>query len=84
MAMRGQLTNPDGYGALAVTTPLGTDFARGPCDALLVTTGGNADVVLADGSTVTLTGVVAGQIIRVRARQIANTAPTATFAALYW
>lgn len=83
MATRGQLVNEDGYGASTAQTP-GTDFTRGLSDALLVTAAGNASVILADGSTVALTGVAAGQIIRLRAIQVVNTPPTATIVPLYW
>ena len=63
----------------AVTPSDSTDLpAPGPCEAIYVTGAGNVNVNLAGGGTAVLTGLSAGQIVRVNASRILATSTTAT------
>lgn len=62
----------------AVTASDSTDLTGGPCDAIYVTAAGNVNVNLASGGTAVLTGLSAGQIVRVNASRIRATSTTAT------
>ena len=62
----------------AVTASDSTDLTGGPCDAIYVTGAGNVNVNLATGGTAVLTGLSAGQIVRVNASRILATSTTAT------
>jgi nitrous oxidase accessory protein NosD len=68
----------------AVTPADGTDLPGGPCTAINVTGAGNVNINLAGGGTAVLTGLSAGQTIRVNATRILATSTTATgISALY-
>ena len=62
----------------AVTTSDSVDLPDGPCHAIYVTASGNVNVQLAGGGTAVLTGLSAGQIVRVSASRILATSTTAT------
>jgi len=62
----------------AVTASDSADLPDGPCTAIYVTVGGNVNVNLAGGGTAVLTGLTAGQIVRVNASRILATSTTAT------
>ena len=62
----------------AVTTSDSVDLPDGPCTAIYVTVGGNVNMNLAGGGTAVLTGLTAGQIVRVNASRILATSTTAT------
>jgi hypothetical protein len=61
-----------------VTASDATDLVSGPCSAIYVTGAGNVNVNLAGGGTAVLTGLSAGQIVRVNASRILATSTTAT------
>lgn len=65
----------DGY---AVTPADGTDLPNGPSDALYVTGAGNVNVQLQGGGTAVLTGMAAGQILRIAVTRVLSTSTTAT------
>jgi hypothetical protein len=62
----------------AVTTSDSTDLLNGPCFAINVTSAGNVNVNLAGGGTAVLTGLSAGQTVRINASRILTTSTTAT------
>lgn len=62
----------------AVTASDSVDLPDGACSAINVTVGGNVNVNLAGGGTAVLTGLTAGQIVRVNASRILATSTTAT------
>lgn len=63
---------------VAVTPADGTDLPDGACSAIYVTGSGNVNINLASGGTAVLTGLSAGQIVRVNASRILSTSTTAT------
>lgn len=69
---------PTEFQALAVTPSDSTDLPSGPCTAIAVTGAGNVNINLASGGTAVLTGLSAGQIVRVNASRILSTSTTAT------
>jgi len=70
-----QLTEFEGD---SVTPADATDLTGGPCTGIYVTGAGNVNVNLAGGGTAVLTGLTAGQIVRVGASRILATSTTAT------
>lgn len=70
-----QLTEFEGE---AVTASDSTDLPSGPCSAIYVTGAGNVNINLAAGGTAVLTGLAAGEIVRVNASRILSTSTTAT------
>lgn len=72
------------YQGVPVTPADGTDLPDGACAAIYVTSAGNVNVNLASGGTAVLTGLSAGQTVRVNASRILATSTTATgIVALY-
>lgn len=65
----------DGY---AVTTSDTVDLPNGICRGLYVTTAGNVNVNLEGGGTAVLTGLAAGQFVRVSVSRVLATSTTAT------
>ena len=61
-----------------VTASDSTDLPNGACSAIYVTGAGNVAINLASGGTAVLTGLSAGQIVRVNASRIKSTSTTAT------
>lgn len=61
-----------------VTASDSTDLHDGACSAIYVTGAGNVAINLASGGTAVLTGLSAGQIVRVNASRIKSTSTTAT------
>lgn len=66
------------FQALAVTTSDSVDLPAGSCSAIYVTGAGNVNINLASGGTAVLTGLSAGQVVRVNASRILATSTTAT------
>ena len=66
------------YQGEAITASDSTDLPSGICHAIYVTGAGNVNVNLAGGGTAVLTGLTAGQIVRVAASRILATSTTAT------
>lgn len=62
----------------AVTPNDSTDLVNGPCHAIYVTGAGNVSINLAAGGTALLSGLSAGEIVRVNASRINATSTTAT------
>jgi hypothetical protein len=62
----------------SVTPSDATDLPSGACTAIYTTGAGNVNVNLAGGGTAVLTGLSAGQIVRVNATRILATSTTAT------
>jgi hypothetical protein len=69
---------PTSFEGNPVTASDSVDLLDGPCSAIYVTVGGNVNVNLAGGGTAVLTGLTAGQIVRVNASRILATSTTAT------
>lgn len=69
---------PTEFEGVAVTASDSTDLPDGACSAIYVTAAGNVNVNLASGGTAVLTGLSAGQIVRVNASRILATSTTAT------
>lgn len=73
--------------ALEVTPNDSEDLSYGSCKALLIGGAGNVNVTLLnmeDGESVLLTGLQAGQVIKVKAKRIWSASTTATdIVALY-
>lgn len=65
-------------GGVAITAADATQLAAGPCSGIYVTGAGNVAGTLATGGTFLLTGLSAGQIVRINASIIAATSTTAT------
>ena len=64
---------------VAVTPSDSVDLvAPGACEAIYVTGAGNVNINLATGGTAVLTGLGAGQTVRVNASRILATSTTAT------
>jgi len=63
--------------ATAITLTDSTDIANYPCGGFIVGTAGNLKVMTAEGTTLTLTGLQAGQIVPLRIRQFWSTGSTA-------
>ena len=61
-----------------VTATDATDLPSGPCTGIYVTALGDVAGTLASGGTFVLTGLVAGQIVKINASIIAATSTTAT------
>lgn len=72
------ITQPSELSGAAVTASDSADLPNGPCTAIYVTGAGNVNVNLAGGGTAVLTGLSAGQIVRVNASRILATSTTAT------
>lgn len=72
------VSQPSEFNGVAVTPNDSTDLGSGPCTAIYVTGAGNVNVNLAGGGTAVLTGLSAGQIVRVNASRILATSTTAT------
>ena len=71
------------YDAAAVT-PADSDLAGGDCVGFYVGTAGNVAIKTPGGTTVTLTGCLAGVVYPIQARQIRTTNTTASnIVALY-
>lgn len=66
------------FQSVDVTPADGADLPDGACAALYVTGAGNANINLASGGTAVLTGLAAGQIVRVNASRVLATSTTAT------
>lgn len=66
------------FQAVDVTPADGTDLPDGACSAIYVTGAGNVNINLASGGTAVLTGLSAGQVVRVNASRILSTSTTAT------
>lgn len=66
------------FQSVDVTPADGTDLPDGACAAIYVTGAGNVNVNLAAGGTAVLTGLSAGEIVRVNASRILATSTTAT------
>ena len=66
------------FEGVPVTPADGSDLPDGACSAIYVTGAGNVNVNLAAGGTATLTGLTAGEIVRVNASRILATSTTAT------
>ena len=72
------------FEGVPVTPSDATDLVDGACSAIYVAGAGNVNINLASGGTAVLTGLSAGQIVRVNASRILATSTTATgIAALY-
>jgi hypothetical protein len=71
-------SQPSEFEGEAVTPSDSTDLPSGACTAIYVTGAGNVNVNLAGGGTAVLTGLSAGQIVRVNAIRILATSTTAT------
>jgi hypothetical protein len=65
----------DGY---AVTTSDSADLPNGICRGIYVTGAGNVNVNLESGGTAVLTGLSAGQFVRISVSRILATSTTAT------
>ena len=63
---------------IATTPADATSLASGPCTGISVTGAGNVAGTLASGGTFVLTGLSAGQIVKINASIIAATNTTAT------
>ncbi len=63
---------------IATTATNSTNLASGPCTGIYVTVGGNVAGTLASGGTFLLTGLIAGQIVKINASIIAADLTTAT------
>lgn len=63
---------------VATTAADATALASGPCLGIAVTGAGNVAGTLASGGTFLLTGLGAGQIVKINASIIAATSTTAT------
>jgi hypothetical protein len=66
------------YQGVACTPNDGADLPDGPCCGIYVTGAGNVNINLAAGGTAVLTGLSAGEIVRVNASRILATSTTAT------
>lgn len=66
------------FEGVPVTPADGTDLPDAACAAIYVTGAGNVNINLASGGTAVLTGLSAGQIVRVNASRILSTSTTAT------
>lgn len=77
---------PDTYGHYAAITPSdSTNYADGEADAIYVGGAGNAVVVRPDGTTVTFSGLLAGNIYSIKSDRVNSTGTTATnMVALYF
>ncbi len=62
----------------AITPANATALVSGPCTGIYVTGAGNVAGTLASGGTFLLTGLAAGQIVKINASIIAATSTTAT------
>jgi hypothetical protein len=62
----------------AVTPSDSADLVNGPCQAIYVSGAGNVSINLAAGGTGLLSGLSAGEIVRVNASRINATGTTAT------
>jgi hypothetical protein len=71
-------SQPSEFEGEAVTPNDSTDLPSGACTAIYVTGAGNVNVNLAGGGTAVLTGLSAGQIVRVNVSRILATSTTAT------
>ncbi|MFA6051553.1 MAG: hypothetical protein WC762_03085 [Methylobacter sp.] len=72
------ITSATEYQGTAVTAADATPLTNGPCSAIYVTGAGSVAGTLASGGTFLLTGLSAGQIVRINASIIAATSTTAT------
>lgn len=72
------IQNLEELSGLPVTPSDSTDLPNGPAFGIQVTGAGNVAVNLAGGGTATLTGLSAGQILRVNVSRILATNTTAT------
>jgi len=72
------IDQPSEFTGAAVTASDSADLPNGSCSAIYVTGAGNVNVNLADGGTAVLTGLSAGQIVRVNVSRILATSTTAT------
>lgn len=72
------VNQPSEFEGEPVTASDATDLGSGACTAIYVTGAGNVNVNLAGGGTAVLTGLSAGQIVRVNASRILATSTTAT------
>jgi hypothetical protein len=69
---------------VAITPHNSTNFSQGECRGIYVGGAGNLVVVKPNGSTVTITGALAGTIIPIKAIRVNSTSTTATnLVALY-
>ena len=71
---------------LLTDSPGGADMSKGspkPCRRIKIGSSGNIVLVRMDGTSITTTGVVAGDILDVQAQTIKNTS-TITNCTVYW
>ena len=74
----------DTYEDAATVTPNdGADLTRTPTQALYVSVAGNASLVFEDGTTLTINGMLIGEIYPFRVTRVRLTGTTATVIALY-
>ena len=69
---------PTEFQGIVVTPSDSVDLPAGPCTAIRVLSAGNVNVDLAGGGTAVLTGLSAGQTVRVNATRIRSTSTTVT------
>jgi hypothetical protein len=67
-----------GMSVASVTPNDSADLARAPCRALWVGGSGNIAVVMKDGTTATITGVLQGTLLPLMVQRVNATSTTAT------